>query len=88
MRWTFSATVFAAIYGCTTAVEVVSDDALLDLDSAFTTHLTKFGLTYSSVEEFEMRKSLFAATDKFIREHNSQGHSFTVGHNQFSDWTP
>ena len=88
MRWVFSAAVFASIYGSTIAVEVVSDDTLLDLESAFTNHLTNFGLTYSSVEEFEMRKNLFAATDKFIREHNSQGHNFTVGHNQFSDRTP
>ena len=52
MRWVFSAAVFASIYGSTIAVEVVSDDTLLDLESAFTNHLTKFGLTYSSVEEF------------------------------------
>ena len=31
--------------------------------------------------------STFAANDAFVIQHNKEGHSYTVGHNEFSDLT-
>merc|ERR1712010_22940 len=39
------------------------------------------------IEEFEQRFGHFAKFDKFVEEHNAEGHNYTVGHNQFSDWS-
>jgi hypothetical protein len=43
--------------------------------------------SYITSEEFAARKDLWKKTDDFIKEHNASGSKFTVGHNQFSDWT-
>jgi len=34
-----------------------------------------------------MRLRQFALKHVFIQEHNQEGHSYTVGHNDMSDWT-
>jgi hypothetical protein len=55
----------------------------------FMQYLSKFGKSYSSIEEFNMRLSLFIETDKFIEEWSADTtKSSTVSHNVFSDWTP
>jgi cathepsin L len=43
--------------------------------------------SYITSEEFAARKDLWKKTDEFIKTHNASGAKFTVGHNQFSDWT-
>lgn len=50
---------------------------------AYATYLAQNGITYATLEEFEMRKALFAAAEARIQEHNSANdeNSFTVGHN-------
>jgi cathepsin L len=40
-----------------------------------------------TIEEFNFRKEIFAATHKLIEEHNAGDHSYTLGHNRMSDWT-
>lgn len=42
---------------------------------------------YETVDEFDSRFGLFREADHIIREHNMGGHSFTLGHNFFSDMT-
>ena len=43
----------------TSAIETL-EDGLYDIDFAYSTHLTKYGLSYDTVEEFAMRKWIFA----------------------------
>ena len=55
----------------------------------FTKFLTTFGKSYDSVAEFNKRVKQYAQADQFIKEFNSnEQNSFTVGHNEMSDWTP
>lgn len=72
------------------AVDIDADLAALpiDIDFAYSEHLTRFGLVYNSVDEYETRKAIFAQTDSFIREHNTAVSSYKLGHNHFSDRTP
>lgn len=81
--------VIAAICGLTNAVDVVSpEDAPIDIDFAYAEHMTKYGKSYNSIDEYETRKAIFAKNDSLIREHNAkEGTTFTIGHNAFSDWS-
>jgi C1A family cysteine protease len=49
-------------------------------------YLAKFNKVSNDVEMFNARMENFAKADKFIKEHNATESSYTVGHNQFSDW--
>lgn len=53
----------------------------------FGSWMKKHGKMYMSREEHSYRKSIFLQTEKMIKEHNSGNHSYTLGHNQFSDMT-
>lgn len=79
----------ALISSLSQAVDVVLvNDNKVDTDYAYAEHMTKFGLSYNSVNEFETRKARFAYIDTYIRNHNSkEGVSYTLGHNKFSDWS-
>ena len=75
----------ALLLALSQAVEVLET---VDIDFAYAEHLTKHGLSYESVEEFEVRKARFAEVDAIIRAHNSRdGVSYKRGHNRFSDWS-
>ena len=50
-------------------------------------YTAKFNKFYLQLELFEQRMSNFIRNDKIIKEHNATEASFTLGHNQFSDWT-
>ena len=50
-------------------------------------YLAQFGKNMGSVEEFNQRLVYFSVLDKYIEEHNAEGHNYTLGHNQFSDWS-
>ena len=63
----------ASVASLTAALDIYEQE---DLDYAYSVHMTKFGLAYNSVEEYTMRKALFAATDKLIREHNASDSSY------------
>ena len=49
--------------------------------------MAKFAKDINTVEEFNMRHALFAQADLEISAHNAMPANFTLGHNQFSDWT-
>jgi cathepsin L len=50
-------------------------------------YLSFHGKSYLTMEEFEVRKGLWTATDDLINEHNAMESSFKLGHNKFSDYT-
>ena len=49
--------------------------------------MAKHGKSYKDEEERERRMKIFKDTLLFIDEHNSGGHSYKVGLNQFADLT-
>jgi len=74
---TFIAAAFAA------AASAVSNN----MDFKFMQYLMEHGKSYTTVEEFMLRKELFAITDELIEAHNRTEASYTLGHNHLSDWT-
>ena len=54
---------------------------------AFMQHMTEFGLSYGTVEEYEFRYEQFLIKQAHIEEHNQMGRPYSVGHNKFSTWT-
>jgi len=50
-------------------------------------YITSFGKSYGTVAEYEFRFSQWLVKEDLINEHNSSGSNFTLGHNNFSDWT-
>ena len=53
----------------------------------FMQHISEYGKSYITMEEFAARKEIFAATDARIQEHNASDSSYRLGHNKFSDLT-
>ena len=66
----------------------VASAAISSADVKYMHHLAKFGRTIESKEEFAERLAYFKQIDQFIEEYNTGSHNFTVGHNQFSTWSP
>ena len=56
-------------------------------DSSFERFIATHGRNYASQEEFNLRKGIFMTNLQQIEEHNAKGLSWTLGVNQFSDWT-
>lgn len=50
-------------------------------------YLNTHNKSYGTVEEFNFRKELFAEVDAMIEAHNQTESSYTLGHNEFSDWS-
>ena len=58
------------------------------LEQAFIQHITDYGLSYGTVEEYTFRLGLFSAIDAEINEINANPeNTFTVGHNFLSTMT-
>jgi C1A family cysteine protease len=47
-----------------------------------------YGRVYATKEEHARRLEIFTANSILVEKHNSEGHSFTLGLNQFADMTP
>ena len=69
----------AAIVGFTAATS--------EIESAFLGYITKFGKSYSTMAEYEMRLSNFAQKHSYIQAHNAEESDYKLGHNKMSDWT-
>merc|ERR1711934_27945 len=54
---------------------------------SYLNYLATFNKNYENQEEFAMRVNRYVEVDAFIQEHNETNASYSVGHNQFSDWT-
>ena len=73
---------FAAAF--TIAVASAADAAM---ELKYMNHCAKFGKNIDSTDDFENRLGNFAEADKIIEKHNKGNHSFTMAHNQTSDWS-
>lgn len=77
----FLCTAYAAIGGqCQSGVSA-------EIESAFVDHISQFGLSYGTQEEYEFRMNIFAEKTAKIQEINSSQTSFTVGYNKFTTMT-
>merc|ERR1712086_1028164 len=65
----------------------ISQEHPVELQQAFVEHMSTYGISYGTEEEFNFRMSLFAAKDAEINEINATEENFTVGHNFMSTWT-
>ena len=70
---------FAASIGAVSAVRPV--------EFKFVQHLAKFAKNYVNVEEWNARLAFFEAAEAEIEASNAAEANFTLGHNQFSDWS-
>ena len=50
-------------------------------------YVAEFGKSYNSAEEFNFRFQIFSDNVKIIDAHNAQESTFTMGVNNFADWT-
>jgi len=58
-------------------------------DMEFLKHITKFGKSYGTHEEFALRAGIFKTTLAKISEENSKNdNTFRLTVNKFADWTP
>ena len=69
------------------SITVDLDSEEVDTKTKWKAWKGKFGKVYKTLEEEAKAMSTFSANDAFVIEHNKQGHSYTVGHNEFSDLT-
>ena len=57
-------------------------------DLEFVNYIARYNKVYEDINEFMVRFEKFAYWHRIINEHNStNGANYTLGHNQFSDWT-
>lgn len=57
------------------------------IQSSFMEHVSIYGLSYGTVEEYNFRMNIFAEKNQMIESHNASDSSFTLGLNKFSTWT-
>jgi cathepsin F len=57
-------------------------------DIEFMMYIAKYQRSYETVEEYTWRKMQFLAKDAQYKALNKLLKTSTVGHNEFSDWTP
>jgi cathepsin L len=69
---------FAAVAGVTSALN--------SAEFEYMQYVAQWNKQSNDVREFQVRMANFANADKFIKEENATQASYTVGHNQFSDW--
>ena len=50
-------------------------------------YLAEYGKSYNNAQEFEFRFQIFMDNVQLIDAHNAQESTFTMGVNQFADWT-
>ena len=75
------ATVLASAYF------VMQSSSPLEAELEFGNYITSYNKNYASEEEYNFRLSIFAEQLRIINDHNAKGLSWTLGVNQFSDWT-
>ena len=61
--------------------------AVRPIEFKFVQHLAQFAKNYVDVAEWNARLSHFEAADIIIEASNAIEKNFTMGHNQFSDWS-
>ena len=61
--------------------------AISNVELEFTKYVARFNKIYEDVEEFAARLERFTYHHRLISEHNATKANFTLGTNQFTDWT-
>ena len=80
MNFICQAASYTGIYQCTNDMFV--------LESNFVEHVSMYGLSYGTQEEYDFRFNQFAKIDAEINRINSEeGNTFIAGHNKFSTLT-
>ena len=70
------------------ATLVSATAAISAYEQTFLNYIARFNKVYEDIKEFTMRFERFSYWHRVINEHNrSNGPNFTLGHNQFSDWS-
>jgi C1A family cysteine protease len=69
------------------AAIIASASAMSQIESEFLGFITKFGKSYKSMAEYEMRLTNFAINHSVIHAHNATESSYKLGLNKMSDWT-
>jgi hypothetical protein len=57
-------------------------------DAKFSRYMSKYGKSYKTKEDYEMRRALFAERLQQVTDHNAQGSTWFMAVNQFSDMLP
>jgi C1A family cysteine protease len=58
------------------------------VEQQFIEHISNYGISYGTAEEYKFRLGIFAKKDQENQDINAnEENTFTVGHNQFSTWT-
>ncbi len=74
-------------FALATLAAVSQATLMTEMDYTFMKFITKFGKFYETVEEFNMRREMFVASEQKIAELNSKNSSSKFGHNHMSDYT-
>ena len=69
------------------AAVAATASAMSSVEFEYMNYLAQFNKVYNDVENFNTRMAYFAKANDFIKEHNATESNYTVGHNQFSDWS-
>jgi len=65
----------------------VESHSAMELTSHFLSWVKLHGKKYMNEEEMKLRRSIWMQNHARIEEHNNEKHSYTLGHNEFSDMT-
>jgi C1A family cysteine protease len=60
---------------------------LFFIQKAWNEWKNKHNKKYENEDEHGLRYKIWSEAEEFIRKHNSEKHSFKIGHNKFSDLT-
>ena len=67
---------------------LVSAAAAISADELeFVNYAARFNKAYENMREYAIRFERFNHHHNLISEHNATEANFTIGHNQFSDWS-
>ena len=66
--------------------EMESEDFAM-VEQRYMEHISAYGISYGTDEEYKFRLEQFAKKDAEINEINAEENTYVLGHNKFSTWT-
>ena len=69
------------------AIAGLSSALMTTADYEFINYVALHNKVYSTTDEYAMRMGEWQKVDEFIKQHNSEGNTWTLAHNHMSDWT-
>ena len=79
--------IIIALIGVIAVTYLMSSPATSKLESDFATFMAEYRKSYNTEAEYHMRLAIFAENVKLIEAHNAGSSLFTMGVNNFADWT-